>query len=221
MDKIIVIVIIIVLCLIGFYQIIKRIKSFNEKYTFAIEYLDALKSYLESNGQDIQSYSWLINRSNKMQNQMGSQGILGFYHPPYQNFAIPNYPLILNMLPDLRNALCDSYLSSSLAGQYSSTLQEAIIRHIGSIEDAISIQKKYFKNPFVWLRQGIRILLSLPANLLNWLGIITVAAVNKYNSSIIYKILYSIITIIGLISAIMTIVLGWNDFLSIIKALIY
>ena len=221
MDKIIVIVIIIALCLIGFYQIFKRIKSFNEKYTFAIEYLDALKSYLESNGQDIQSYSWLINRSNKMQNQMGSQGLLGFYRPPYQNYGIPNYPIILNMLPDLRTALSDSFLSRSLASQYANALQEAIVRHIGSIEDAINNQKKYFRNPIVWLRQGIRMLLSLPANLLNWLGIITITAVNKYNSSIFFKILYSIITIVGLVSAIITIVMGWNQFLSIIISVIH
>jgi hypothetical protein len=56
------------------------------------------------------------------------------------------------MLPDLRNALSDSYALGRLADQYAATIQEVIIRHIGSIEEIEEFNKKKLKNPVVWFR---------------------------------------------------------------------
>jgi len=154
-----------------------------------------------------------------MQNDMGSQGILSNYRPPYQNFMFKNYPIILNMIPELRAAF-DDILLSKLAGQYSSALQESIVRHIGSIEDFLDRQRGELKNPIIWTREGVRSLAGIPANFLGWIGLISSSTAWRINSSLIFKIFSGALSLIGFVSAIITIALGWDQFLTLIDSII-
>ena len=154
-----------------------------------------------------------------MQNDMGGQGIIHGYRPPYQNFMYKSYPIILNMIPELRQAFEDDILSSRLAGQYSAALQEAMVRHLGNLEDALKGQKAAIKNPIIWLREGVRGITSFPASLLGWLGIISESTAYRFQSSISIKVISGLVTIVGLVSAVFTIILGWNQFLSTINAI--
>ena len=50
--------------LAGLIRIINRIKSFNQNKAFAEEFFGKQKRYYaESQGKDLESYTWLINRS--------------------------------------------------------------------------------------------------------------------------------------------------------------
>ena len=76
------------------------------------------------------------------------------------------------------------------------------------------------KNPLVWFREGVKIILLLPLSILNQLGLFSNKFYYKLKSSLFFKITSSLIAIIGFVSSIVTIVLGWNKFYQIIKSIL-
>lgn len=219
MDKLIAFSAVASVALIGLLHLFWKLKVFSDKRNFANSFLAKLQEYLESLGKDTDAYSWLLNRSNKMQSQMGNQGIYAHYKPPYENYMINNYAIIINMIPELRRALQDS-LFSSIASDYSNSLQEAIIRHIGTIEDITNEIKVELKNPFIWLREGVRKIIATPTNLLAWFGLITDSFADKIITSVLFKIFSGSVATIGFVSAIVTITLGWKEFLIMVKSVL-
>lgn len=217
MDKISALGILICITLYGLMKNILWLININEKREFAIKFFKQLKDYINSGGRDHEAYSYLLNRSNKMQDEMGGQGIVHNYRPPYQNFMFTDYPIILNMIPELRKALEDDILSRNLGSQYAGALQEAMIRYIGTIEDAQEGQKSELKNPIIWLREGVRSITALPVNMLSWLGIISESTAYRINSSFLAKAASGVITVVGLVSSVFTIVLGWKPFVDLLK----
>lgn len=220
MEKLIVAAVIGCTALLGLLLLLRRLNHVSEKRDFAISFLKKLQEYVESMGRNMEIYAWLISHSNKMQNQMGHQGIYGHYRPPFQSYLVTNYPIIINMIPELRGAFEDNFLSDRLANQYFNALQDSIIRHIGSAEEIIKELKIESKNPFIWLREGVRIIIAIPITLLAWFGVITDSVADRIKTSILFKIFAGSIATIGFISAIVTIALGWNDFLEKIKSIL-
>jgi hypothetical protein len=53
---------------------------------------------------------------------------------------------------------------------------------------------------------------AVPAYLLSWLGIISESCVRKLISSVFFKAVSGLIALVGFVSAIVTIVIGWEEF---------
>ncbi len=119
------------------------------------------------------------------------------------------------MLPELRNALSDSYVLSRLADQYAATIQEVIIRHIGSIEEIEEFNRKKLKNPIIWFREGVQLLISSPLYAAFWLGVIKEPVIDRLTGNIIFKFISTFVTLVGFVGSVITIVIGWDQFLSI------
>jgi hypothetical protein len=210
----------IIICVVGLYGLLKLIielRKYGIRNEFGVEFLENLKKYWESNGADLEAYGWLIHRSNKMQGEMGGLGVVHNYKPPYQNYMITNYSIILNMIPELRKCLEDDLLSRNLAHQYMSALQESLVRYLGSIEDKQEVITKEIKNPIKWFRDGVRDILALPAYLLGWLGVISETAAKRLVSSLLFSAISGIVALVGFVSAIVTIVIGWDQFLDVVN----
>lgn len=185
-----------------------------------MEFFENFKAYMESGGDEVKYYTWMIHRSNKMQNQLGVTGIIHSYKPPYQNFAYKNYTVILSMLPDLKHALEDYILRDGVANQYASTIQDTLVRHIGIVEDRIDLIVSDLKNPLKWLHVGVSEIVSIPAYMLSSLGILSETNVTRIISSSIFKIFSGLIALFRLVSSVITVVLGWNQFLDLINRLL-
>lgn len=91
MEKLIVAAVIGCTALLGLLPLLRRLNHVSEKRHFAISFLKKLQEYVESMGRNMEIYAWLISHSNKMQNQMGHQGIYGHYRPPFQSYFVSNY----------------------------------------------------------------------------------------------------------------------------------
>lgn len=219
MEQLIIITVLLAICVYGFFKISIKLKKQNENLAFAASFLEKLKSYVSSEGRNLDDYGWMIHRSNKMQNQMGSLGILHSYRPPYQNIIYNDYPIILNMLPDLRSSIQEDVLRS-VAYQYANALQEALVRHIGCIDDNLESYNREIKNPFKWFREGVREIVVLPAYLLSSFGIVSESFVGKLISSVFFKVISGLIALLGFVSAIVTIVIGWEEFVKKLSSLL-
>ncbi len=202
----------------GLWSIIKERKNTTTRRDLAIDFLDKLRSYIDGRGEDLKSYSWLIHRSNRFQLEMGSTGILGVYRPPFQNYQIKNFPIILNILPELRKEFEQRLMSSSrLIPLYANLLQESIVRYMGNLDDSLDKRNKEIRNPIIWLREGIREIIAFPIIIFSWLGVISEVTVKSITHTLIFRSIAAITMLIGLVSAIMGIALGWDPFLKLLE----
>lgn len=75
-----------------------------------------------------------------------------------------------------------------------------------------------FLNPIRCFAGGIRLILSIPVIMLQWLGIISADLRRKAESSIVMTMLSALVSVVGFVASIITIVLGWNEFVSILRS---
>jgi hypothetical protein len=203
--------------LYGFVQIAIRFRLYTKKYEYGINFLENLRTYWESAGSDMETYGWMIYRSNRIQGDMGQHGIISQYRPPHQNYIITNYPIILNMLPELRRSLEDDLLARRLAPEYANALQESLVRYLGSLEDKQKLSSSEMKNPIKWFREGVRNLMAVPLYIVGWLGVVSDRSVRRWTTSAGFKYLSGLVGLLGLVSGIMTIVLGWDAFIDVAR----
>lgn len=212
-DRAIIVGLIAFICGLGLIKLLRRRKRLSEESTFAIECIQKLRTYIDSRGDNYESYNWLIHRSNKLQTQLGTAGIYATYRPPYANFQYSNYPVILNMLPELRSALIDPILANSqLIFQYANALQDVLIRHLGNLHDLDEHNNKSVRNPITWLREGIRQIIALPLTLLYWCGALSQSTVSRLTTGRTFGIISAFAAVLSFISAVMGIMLGWTQF---------
>lgn len=218
-DRIVIFSLVLATCGLGLLRILREKNRLSDYCSLAVEFMEHLKVYVRSRGSDLESYGWLMHRSNKMQSQLGFSGIYASYRPPYANFQYSNYPIVLNMLPDLRHALDDSILSDSpVVHQYSMALQDTLVRHLGSLHDQDERNNDALRNPVVWLREGVRVVIALPLTMLGWLGAIGESTVSRLLSGRIFKAISAFVAVVGFISAVMGIALGWDQFIQMVLA---
>ena len=217
-SRFIIIIIVLAVFLLGLYKIFKVKISLYKKHNFTQQFLDNLNTYTQSRGNDSEAYTWLIHRSKKMQKQLGIEGIFATYRPPHSNYQYSNYSIILQILPELRTAFEDRVFSTdSSARHYYSILRDTLVRHLGSIHDSDELNSSMLKNPVIWLREGMQTLTVFPLTLLNWLGAISNVTVARLTKNRLFQCISVLISIVGFFSAVMGIILGWEQFTEMVK----
>jgi hypothetical protein len=199
--------------LLGLFSLIHQKSLVSEQIMFSKEFMLKLEAYVESWGRDNESYAWLTHRSSKMQKILGVYGVYERYRPPHAEFQFQNYPVILNILPELRRALEDVVLRRShLSREYANSLQETILRYVGVLEDRESEFLGFIRNPVIGFREGIRIIVALPLSILGWLGALSDRTVSTLISSQGFGLLTGLISLVSFVSGLMGIMLGWDEF---------
>lgn len=203
------------LAAVGFARLFRIALRIGDRIVFATEFLEQFQKYAASRGQDTEAYGWLVHRSTKMQQHMGDAGVYAYYKPPFANYRVTNYPIILNGIPELRQAYEAGYMSD-VGGQIASALQESFVRYMGQLDDLRESHIREMKNPFVWLREGVRLIIASPVYLLSWMGLVGESTASAFIQSRLFKVVSGLVTLVGLIASVMTIVLGWDQFLKLI-----
>jgi hypothetical protein len=168
---------------------------------------------------DPHTYEWLTLHANRMQLQLGSQGLVTF-KPPYANHRIQNYPVVINVLPELRRCLTDQPASTNLLGDYASLLDDALVRYLGSLFEVHQHSLAANKNPIVWLASGTRYVLAAPLWFLASAGVLPPKFASRVVASTVYRVLSGSIATIGFVSALVGLVTGWEQFATILRKLV-
>lgn len=204
--------------MIGLYIIWKRKRENTNNIKFAQEFLTNLQQFCKSHGKDRVVYSWLINRSPKMQSIMGHFGLLSSYQPAFKNIVYNNYQIISNMIPELNKEFYDlSMTTSRTINIISDTIQESIVRYIGNSEDINDNTIKAMKNPIIWFREGVTSIILIPIYILYWFGLISKHILITSSRNIFIKFITFIISFVGFFSSIITIIIGWSSFITFVK----
>jgi hypothetical protein len=184
---------------------------------FTEEYRQKVHALVEQ--ADGGSYEWLTLNANRMQIQMGRQGVITF-KPPFANYMVRDYPVVLNVLGELRKCLSDSLLSRNLLHQYHALLDDALLRYQGTLVERDREAAAAVRNPFAWFSVGARTLLSAPLWFLAELGIIPRSFASRVTASRTYRVLSGLVAGIGFVSAVVGLVTGWEQFAVILRKVV-
>lgn len=216
MSNFLFIAIIMLIMIIGLGKICTSINAINIRMDFTQEYLKKFGEFcikINQGSFDNEKYIWLTSNVAKIQDELGENGIVFNYHPPYAGYMYKRYQLLVNTLPRIRTGQADRIDIAAC--------EDALIRHWGSLRELHSNYIGYIKNPFIWLREGINLLITFPIRLAYWFGLFEYGFLVKVTNNIFVRTLGFIVGIIGLISSIMTIAIGWNDFCFLIKTFLF
>jgi hypothetical protein len=173
-----------------------------------------------SSGQDLAAYTRLTEKSARMQRELGAFG-RGTYRPAYANYLMHDYEIVLNMLPDLHANLSNEVLARSVGTQGQiNTLQEVMIRHRGVLLELRDALTRDLKNPVVWLREGVRFILELPARILRDLGLLSDTRLSAITESRTLKVLAAIGAIAAFVASLATIVGEWDALIGVFNRIV-
>lgn len=197
---------------VGFVGLFRRRNGIVERRNFVNEYLknlDAFASKFYSSGKfDTEIYDWLVRKVVRVQNELGSYGVVSMYRPAYENFMYKNYQIFANTIPAIIRD--DPHISRHDV----QTCLYVLTTYLGWLDDLVQATEKELRNPLAWLREGAKIIVVLPFLLLAELGLIGSRFVAKVQSSFIIKLIAGLFALAAVCSSIVTIVIGWNEFIA-------
>lgn len=155
-----------------------------------------------------EKYTWLTKNANKMQILLDKTGIIT-YVDPSRNYSVPNYHLIINILPKFRQ---DSLHYNEVV-----MVEDSLIRYNGILEEWLELHLKELNNPFHWFKYGFKEFFGLPLYIINWFGIISDKTVTNITSNIIFKVLSGVGGLVTFISGIVTILQGKDQMFKFIE----
>lgn len=212
LDHILPLFVIITVLLLGLINLLQDYRIIKEKKDFVEEFLSKYSLFIESYkkqkpNQEI--YYWLTQKTIKIQNILGPYGKAALYRPAFAGYAIKDYELIVNLLPQIArgNAHQDELM----------TISETLVKYLGVIEEECKEQKKKTINPLVWFREGISIIILLPFYFLRFLGLSISNTIHWISNSLIVKVVSGVIAIITLVGGVFSIIAGWDSTMKIIS----
>lgn len=222
MDKIVALSMIAFLLAVGFTRVLREVLRGEEKIKDISNFLNKFGKYVQSQGSDYEAYLWLIQKSPKIQAMLGGYGEASLFRPPFANFAYRDYQIIVNVIPEIRKEFeDDAYLRNTRAlNEYIALVRDSLLRFVGVLNDELETKKKKLKNPVIWFSEGVSWLLLLPFSLVQWVGLLSERLVNGIANHVLFKIMAGLASLLGVISTLMTIMLGWGAFLSAIQNLL-
>lgn len=218
--------ILVTLCIIAVGHIIKRKRysHFVERKSFTIDFCNNLIELSNYSAQhhkmDAELYAKCSHDVDKAQDELGGDGVIGIYYDPIRQIQMRDYPLFLNILPEMRE-MCNNPFNSVVQERFDKLMgycEDALHRHVGNLDRLIESEGKGIWNPVVCFAAGIRWIIGLPFNILNWCGILADDQTEKIHGNIIFKIIGHFITLVGLLDSTISIILGWDGALAIVKA---
>ncbi|MGG3269864.1 hypothetical protein ABEP16_13205 [Priestia aryabhattai] len=222
-------IIIVILSLLGFFKLVLDIRKIGNLREFSVDFVNMFRkliNQLQNNNFDSELYQSLRLKSAEMQTIMGNYGVARKYKPAGANYIYNNYEIVVNGLAEIRNLHIqmaggfDSSFEKRMLAESASMIDDVLITYIGVLNTQ---QKKLIieiKNPFILLREGVRLIVTSPISLIYWSGLIRYRTYDSLSNNIFVKLISVIIGLVGLISSIITIVTGYNPFMDIFNKLI-
>jgi hypothetical protein len=209
-DRLLAAALLIGLVLLGLVLIRRRLGRVLERQEFLHEFAERFGRYVAGGGQDEAVYIELTERVGRMQRELGPHGVMAMYRPPFAQFAFRDYQIVVNMLPDYRQAANDWVLQRSQAPQYAAAIRDVLVRYSGALKELEADVRTDLRNPLIWFREGVRAVLTSPVRLMTSLGILTPSLGATVIGSGLLRVGAGIIALITLLAALVQIMTGWD-----------
>lgn len=223
--RIIPIIITVLVVLLGYTVKKSRINSLTERINFTIDFhntfIDLVNYFSEHRNFDTAAYDKYMHDVDAIHLELGRDGMV-WMKDNLTGISSSSYQPLANLTEEMRNesVLPSNYITGIRLNNLYGTCDDILRRHLGNLDRMMADEKKQLHNPIVCFGEGVRTILRVPMMLLAWLGLISENSEISFSNSKYFKVLGNIFTFIGFISSIFTIVLGWNDFVLLIKNII-
>lgn len=210
-------IILIPLCLviIGFVRQVLILRKKHQRIQLAENFLERFLSWFNDGAKDQGTYNWLIQNSAIVQRLLGAGGIMAF-RAPFGMFTSNNYPVILNMIPEIQRELRCNFSSGQTIDIYARTIDECLRRFLGTAEEQYQRDRSRIFNPLALLCGGVAWLMELPLYILNETKVITTGVRTGIVSGRAFSVLSGVVTLATLVATIMSIVMGWDHFVAVL-----
>lgn len=214
---------VLIVCLLGFLKLIRHKMDSEKEREFSGQFLEKYREFcnkLMDNNYDGEIYQWLKLNSAKMQQQMGQYGIAYSYKPAFLNVMYNEYQMILNGISHIRDLYSQFNglrIGSEAICSEMSGIDDMILTYMGALDNRIDNIVSQIRNPMIWLREGVRLIVTFPIYLMYWSGLIRYRTYSSLINNFFVKLVTFLVTLIGLISSIVTIVTGYTPFIDIIN----
>lgn len=221
MESTIIISSVLILVIIGFVKMINQklkiientdfIKLYRDKF---VDFSNSFISRVQNSNSfvfDFEAYNWLIMNSVKAQEILQGWGYIN-YKPAFKSYYINNYPIILNTLPKFRSNDLEMFDLNSV--------DDSILRCLGDLEVKFIYVSQNFYNPIVLFKEGVKEVLSWPILFLFWFGLLNDRTLDSIKHSGIFSFFAGIISLVAFISGLVTILIGAEESIEIIKTII-
>lgn len=223
--RIIPILVTLAVIIIGFIARVINAGDISARREFTIRFqntfIELANSFFKTGRMSDELYSKCIHDVDAIQAELGYDGIIAGYVDRLHGIKGQNYQLFVNIIPEIREAesLSGNSIMMERVSQLIGTCNDALQRHVGNLDRELEAERKGLFNPFICFREGVRFIIGLPVLILYWSGIVSTRAISAARISSVFKFISSVITLIGLISSIITILLGWKEASDIIVKL--
>lgn len=203
--------------IVGFFVKDNKINFIIKRIEFTISFHDAfvemINAFLKKNKNQYDAYLKCIHDVDAIQEELGNDGIVLDYIDHLSGIKCRNYQLFVNLIPEIRAAerMRGNCIIMERVLQLIGTCEDALQRHLGNLDRLLENEQKGRFNPFICFGEGIRYVIGLPIDILHWCGLLDSNKIERARGSWAFKIIGMIVTFVGLISSIITIVLGWKE----------
>lgn len=222
-ERILIAIILAGIIIAGFINKLIELFRLNKRRDFTVQYHNNFVEFSDNiikNGMvDQKRYQQLMLDTNAITDELGIDGVVSEYFDPMKRMKGRNLQLFLNYMDEVRTfmPLFGNVIASERYSQYAGLCQDALLRHGGKLDNDIKSIKKALWNPISCFSEGFKWLLGLPVDILMWLGIINPAKERQVKASSVFKIISGFVTIVGFFGSIVSIVVGWDQFIAWIK----
>ncbi|CBE67798.1 membrane protein of unknown function [Candidatus Methylomirabilis oxygeniifera] len=205
---------------IGFLRTLTAYRGLKKRRDFVSEFSDKFVEFANNPDFDGKLYYWLTHNSVAIQSELGPLGVAS-YKPPAIDYVIHNYQMIVNLLPELRRKKTENRLfrDGEIHREYATMCLDILVRYLGVIDRWLQEARDELRNPFIWLGQGVQSILLLPAYVLHWFGLLGASALGTLTRNILVKSISFIVAVVGLLSSLVTLLVGWEETARIIGPL--
>lgn len=218
-NSILIIIILILICILGYIYNINIKKDINNRMKFIEDYhskfVEYVKKIFSSDSIDAELYAYLTKNVNKVQNELGHDGVFDYVKDNLNNTEHLNYQMIINILPETRSSQMSFPIFRERVLESCKYCEDALIRHKGTIDTEFEKINKSLSNPLVLFKDGISLILYVPVYVLNLNDVISNEKKKRIINNPLMKVISMLVSFIVFLSAIVSLVAGWDYFINI------
>jgi hypothetical protein len=144
--------------LLGSFDVFRQLGGVRERISFARNFRHQFTGWRSTHFINEEIYEWLQLNSARMQQHVGSLGIMRF-KPPFEQQYYDRYPVILNAISEIKKSVKNRLGN---ADDYADLINDTLLKHMGAEEfKRVKIRGEVW-NPIILIRRGFMIILQFP-----------------------------------------------------------
>jgi len=197
---------------VGILRIFSRFLTARKQARAARGFRDRFHTFANSSGEDTQAYERLSFLAERMAKTMGPYARVDA-KPPFSGHSTKTFATVLQFIPELRmhfnNLRQGGYgLGNDGAGWIYHSVDDALIRFLGSRDETAKLAARKLGNPIAWFREGVERILALPFYVLSWFGLIEADGAANAEQRGAFRAVAGLVALIAVVTIASTLIFG-------------